>query len=66
MKYERRPYMAPGAKYECVGTTIVPINVPVLDYPISRGRTFGVSWNVIIRCGSPLPSTTSTMSWAAS
>jgi hypothetical protein len=32
--------MAPGAKYEYVGTTIQPINVPVLDYPISPRENF--------------------------
>ena len=40
MKYERRPYLAPGVKSECVGTTIKPINVPVFDYPISPRENF--------------------------
>ena len=40
MKYERIPYLAPGAKYEYVGTTIRPINVPVFDYPISPRENF--------------------------
>lgn len=40
MKYQRVPYMAPGAKYELVGTTITPIQVPVLDYPISPRENF--------------------------
>ncbi len=36
MKYERKPYLAPRAEHEYVGTTIdLPINVPVFDYPIS-------------------------------
>ncbi len=40
MKYVRLPYMAPGAEYEYVGTTITPINVPVFDYPISPRENF--------------------------
>ncbi|NLL38502.1 MAG: hypothetical protein GX254_02780 [Clostridiales bacterium] len=40
MKYKRLPYMAPGAKYEYVGTTITPINVPVFEYPISPRENF--------------------------
>ena len=40
MKYERIPYMAPGAKYEYVGTSILPINVPVFDTPISPRENF--------------------------
>ncbi len=40
MKYERIPYLASGAKYEYVGTTIQPINVPVFDYPISPRENF--------------------------
>jgi hypothetical protein len=40
MKYKRIPYMAAGARYEYVGTTIAPINVPVLDYPISPRENF--------------------------
>ena len=40
MKYQRIPYMAPGAKYEYVGTTITPINVPKFDYPISPRENF--------------------------
>ncbi|MDD6189475.1 MAG: uroporphyrinogen decarboxylase family protein [Clostridiales bacterium] len=39
-KYERVPYMAPGAKFEQVSTSIVPINVPVFDYPISPRENF--------------------------
>jgi len=40
MKYERMPYMAPGAKYETVGTSIKPITAPVFDYPISPRENF--------------------------
>ena len=40
MKYERIPYMAPGAAYEYVNTAIVPVNVPVFDYPISPRENF--------------------------
>lgn len=40
MKYERIPFMAPGARHELVGTTVAPINVPVFDYPISPRENF--------------------------
>ena len=40
MKYERIPYMAPGAAYESVATTVCPINVPKLEYPISPKENF--------------------------
>jgi len=40
MKYERIPYMAPGAAYEFVGTAARPLNVPAFDYPISPRENF--------------------------
>ncbi len=39
-KYERIPYKAPGARFENVGTSITPIDVPVLDTPISYRENF--------------------------
>ncbi len=38
MKFQRMPYL--DGKYENVGTTIAPINVPVFDYPISPRENF--------------------------
>jgi hypothetical protein len=32
--------MAPGAKYETVGTSVTPITAPVFDYPISPRENF--------------------------
>ena len=40
MKYERIPYMAPGARHELAGTSARPITVPVFDYPISPRENF--------------------------
>ena len=40
MKYKRIPFMEPGAAKEYVGTTIVPVNVPVFEYPISPRENF--------------------------
>ena len=40
MKYERIPYKAPGAKFENVGTSMFPIDVPVFDYPIDVKENF--------------------------
>ncbi len=40
MKYERKPYLAPGVKNELIGTTKQPINAPVFDYPISPRENF--------------------------
>jgi len=39
-KYARIPYKAPGAKFENVGTSMFPIDVPVFDYPISVRENF--------------------------
>ncbi len=38
MKYQRKNYLE--GKYENVGTTIVPINAPVFDYPITPRENF--------------------------
>ena len=40
MKYKRLPYMAQGSAHQYVGTTVVPINVPAFDYPISPRENF--------------------------
>ena len=40
MKYDRKPYLAPGAKVELIGTTKQPITAPVFDYPISPRENF--------------------------
>lgn len=39
-KYERVPYKAPGARFENVGTSMFPIDVPVFEYPISPKENF--------------------------
>ena len=40
MRYERIPYLDPGARYESVATLGKPFNVPVFDYPISPRENF--------------------------
>jgi len=40
MKYEKIPYKAPGAKFENVGTSMFPIDIPVFDRPIDLKENF--------------------------
>ena len=40
MTYERIPYKAPGAKFQRVGTSMLPIDIPVFETPISPRENF--------------------------